>query len=160
LIDATARDGLPWSFPGGSLRGAIPVGPWSIGVWTRVGLPIASQRPQSPSFSMSSVSVGISGGRSFPIGPIALDAIFVPSVAVVSMEDATDETKPHPEGARMALRLGAEVGATARITGWLRGRIALDGEVAPASARLIAEGFPRVPRYSLGLGLGLEAVVH
>ncbi len=144
----------------GSLRGAIPVGLWAVGVWARLDLPVASTHPQSPWFSMSSVSIGLSGGRSFPVGPIVLQALFVPSVAVVSMEEAMDETVQHPEGARVELRVGAEVAATARINGWLRGRIALDGELAPSSSQLIAEGFPRVPRYVLGLALGVEAVIH
>ena len=144
----------------GSLRGAIPVGLWSVGVWARLDLAVASTYPQSPWFSMSSVSIGLSGGRSFPVGPISLEALFVPSVAVVSMEDAKDESVQHPEGARVELRLGAEVAATARLNGWLRGRVALDGELAPSGSQLIAEGFPRVPRYTLGLALGIEAVVH
>lgn len=143
-----------------SLRGAIPVDLWSVGVWARLDLPVASAYRPSPWFSMSSVSVGLGGGRAFPVGPIVLEALFVPSVAVVSMEEERDETIQHPEGARVELRVGAEVGATVRLNGWLRGRIALDGELAPASSLLIAEGFPRVPRYTLGLALGLEAVVH
>lgn len=144
----------------GSLRGAIPFGPWAIGLWTRFDLPIAMERALSPYFSMSSVSLGLSGGRSFSLGPVALEARFAPSVAVVSMELAADETVKHPEGARVAFRLGAEVGAATRITDWLRARIALDGEVAPASSVLIADGFPRTPRYMMGLSLGLEAVIH
>jgi hypothetical protein len=106
------------------------------------------------------VSVGLSGGRSFPVGSFMLDAALAPSVAVVSMENAKDENVPHPEGARVALRIGAELGATARINDWLRARIAFDGEVAPAQAALIADAFPRVPRYMLGISLGLEAVIH
>lgn len=144
----------------GSLGGAIPVGPWAIGVWTRFDLPVGSERRMSPYFSMSSVSLGLSGGRSFPVGPIALEALFLPSVAVVSMEEVHDEAIPHPEGARVGLRFGAEAAATAPLGSSLRGRLALDGEVAPTDARLIADGFPRVPRYTLGLVLGLEAVVH
>jgi hypothetical protein len=144
----------------GSLRGAIPFGQWALGLWTRFDLPVALERPLSPYFSMSSVSVGLSGSRSFLVGPIALEAQLAPSVAVVSMEDAKDEAVKHPEGARVVLRIGAELGATARINDWLRGRIAFDGEVAPAEATLIAEGFPRPPRYMLGLTLGLEAVIH
>jgi hypothetical protein len=144
-----------------SLRGAIPIGPWSLGLWTRLDLPVAMKRPASPYFSMSSLSVGLNGGRSFAAGPIVLDALLAPSVAVVSMEAERDEvTPPHNEGARVMLRIGAELGASARLNGWLRGRIALDGEVAPSSAALIAEGFPRAPRYMMGLSLGLEAVLH
>jgi hypothetical protein len=143
-----------------SLRGAIPVDLWAVGVWARLDLPLASAYQASPWFSMSSVSIGLSGGRAFPVGPIVIEALVVPSVAVVSMEEERDETIQHPEGARVELRVGAEVAATARLNGWLRGRVALDGEVAPASSLLIAEGFPRVPRYTLGLALGLEAVVH
>lgn len=143
-----------------SLRGAIPVDPWAVGIWARLDLPVASTFQAPPYFSMSSVSIGLSGGRTFPLGPIALEALFLPSVAVVSMEEERDETVQHPEGARVELRVGAEVAATARINGWLRGRVAIDGEIAPANALLIAEGFPRVPRYTLGLALGLEAVVH
>ncbi len=144
----------------GSLRGAIPIGPWSIGLWTRFDLPVAIERPISPYFSMSSVSVGLAAGRSFSLGPIVLEAQLAPSVAVVSMENAWDEGLPHPEGARVALRIGAELGASARLNGWLRGRVAVDGEVTPANAALIAEGFPPAPRYMLGLSLGLEAAIH
>lgn len=144
----------------GSLRGTIPFGPWALGLWTRFDLPVALARPLSPYFSMSSVSVGLGGSRSFLAGPIALEAQLGPSVVVVSMEEAKDEAMKHPEGARVVLRIGAELGATARINDWLRGRIAFDGEVAPAEAKLIAEGFPRPPRYMLGLTLGLEAVIH
>jgi hypothetical protein len=143
-----------------SLRGAIPVGLWAVGVWARLDLPVASTYQPSPWFSMSSVSIGLSGGRSFPVGPIVLEAMFAPSVAVVTMEEARDESVQHPEGARVELRVGAEVAATAPINGWLRGRVALDGELAPSGSLLIAEGFPRVPRYTLGLALGIEAVVH
>jgi hypothetical protein len=145
---------------GGSLRGAIPFGPWALGVWTRFELPVSYSRPMSPWFSMSSVSLGLSGGRSFPVGPLALEALFVPSVAVVSMEEVQDEAIPHPEGARVGVRLGVEAAATAPISSLLRARLAIDGEVAPAYERLIADGFPRLPRYTLGLVLGLEAVVH
>lgn len=144
----------------GSLRGAIPVGLWAVGVSARLDLPVASTHLQSPWFSMSSVSIGLSGSRSFPLGPICLEALFLPSVAVVTMEEARDESIQHPEGARVELRVGAEVAATAPINGWLRGRVALDGELAPSSSLLIAEGFPRVPRYTLGLALGIEAIVH
>lgn len=144
----------------GSLRGAIPVDLWAVGVWTRLDLPVASTKEQSPWFSMSSVSIGLSGGRSFPVGVLVLEALVLPSVAVVSMEEEKDESVQHPEGARVELRVGAEAAATARINSWLRGRVALDGELSPSSSRLIAEGFPRVPRYTMGLALGLEAVVH
>jgi len=150
----------PTAWMSGSLRGAIPIGAWSIGLWTRFDVPVALERRISPHVSMSSVSVGLSGGRSFPVGSFSLDARLAPSVAVVSMENAKDESAPHPEGARVALRLGADLGATARINDWLRGRVALDAEVAPAKAAPIAVGFPNVPRYMLGISFGLEAVVH
>ena len=135
-------------------------GVWALGLWTRFDLPIAMERARSPYFSMSSVSIGLSGGRSFSLGSFALEAQLAPSVAVVSMELAPDENVPHPEGARVGFRLGAELGATTRINDWLRARIAFDGEVTPAKAALIAEGFPRPPRYMMGLSLGLEAVIH
>jgi hypothetical protein len=144
----------------GGLRGVIPLGPWSLGLWTRFDLPVAMERVISPYFSMSSVSVGLSGGRTFTLGSFAIDALLAPSAAVVSMELAPDENVKHPEGARVAFRLGAELGASARITDWLRARIAVDGEVTPADAALIADGFPHPPRYMLGLSLGLEAVIH
>jgi hypothetical protein len=144
----------------GTLHGAIPFGAWSLGLWTRFDLPVALERPISPYFSMSSVSVGLSGGRSFAVGSFSLDARLAPSVAVVSMENAKDESLPHPEGARVALRIGAEAGASTHINDWLLGRIAFDGEVAPAKAAMIADGFPQVPRYMLGVSLGLEAVIH
>ena len=144
----------------GTLHGAIPIGAWSLGLWTRFDLPVALERPISLYFSMSSVSVGVSGGRSFSVGSFSLDARLAPSVAVVSMENARDENVPHPEGARVALRIGAEAGATARVNDGLRARIAFDGEVTPAKAALIADGFPQAPRYMLGVSLGLEAVIH
>lgn len=144
----------------GALRGAIPFGPWWVGLWTRVDFPIAATRPPPAWFSMSAVSLGLRGGRSFSIGPLALEASFLPSVAVVAMEETRNEAKKHPEGARIALRIGAELASTVPINAWLRGRVALDGEVAPAESSLIFEGFPRVPRYTLGLSLGLEALIQ
>lgn len=144
----------------GALRAAIPIGPWALGFWTRFDLPVSMERAISPYFAMSSVSIGLSGGRSFSVGSFALEALLAPSVAVVSMELAPNENVKHTEGARVAFRLGAELGATARINDWLRARIAFDGEVTPANAAVIADGFPRPPRYMMGLSLGLEAVIH
>ncbi len=143
-----------------ALRAGIPIGAWSLGLWTRFDLPVAMERATSPYFSMSSVSIGLHAGRSFSRGPFAIDALLAPSAAVVSMELAPNEMLKHAEGARVALRLGAELGATARLNDWLRARVAFDGEVTPASSALIAEGFPRPPRYMMGLSVGLEAVVH
>ena len=76
------------------------------------------------------------------------------------MELAPNENVKHAEGARVTFRIGAELGATARLNDLLRARIAFDGEVTPADAALIADGFPHSPRYMMGLSLGLEAVIH
>jgi hypothetical protein len=151
---------------GGQAGALLPFGPWSIAFWARYDVAVAGP-PGAPSgFSMSAVSAGVTGGRRLYDGPFELRVLLSPSIAAVMME-AGDEDEPHPEGTKVAFRIGTGLAATFRIASIFRGAVTLDGEFAPAGITGLrglptVNGItlPPVPVYTGGLLLGVEALIR
>jgi hypothetical protein len=152
----------PMGWLSGSVRAAVPIQRWSIGLWARADLPVAQPASLPAGFEASGVSVGLSGARSFQAGPVELTAMLDPSLAVVSMEATLDESKPHPEGSAVDFRVGSVLAASLHLASLFRGALLLDGEIAPSAfgTKPIAPGFPSIPGYTLGMSLAVEAVVR
>jgi len=157
-----------WS--GGTLRGTINLDAWAAGIWARVDLPVYVLDPVPTDFSMSDVGIGLSlARRVLLLSPCQVYLGFQPSVAVVSMEGGPElhgegRDPDHPEGAKVDMRVGAEVRAQLPLSGVWHGLLSLDGEFAPAglgpeTRRRIHEALPLVPAYIVGLSVGVGAAV-
>jgi hypothetical protein len=78
---------------GATLRGTVPLGEWSAGLWARYDLPAYMIDPVPLDFSMSEVSVGASIGRRLLAGPLELAITLDPSLVVLSMEGKPREAR-------------------------------------------------------------------
>ncbi len=163
---ASGPGAIAWG--SGLFRVQLPLGPWSLGFWTRYDVHLAGPSGPWMYFRTSAISAALSVGRRIVAQPFELRATFDPSIAVVIME-AGSEDVPHPEGAKPALRLGTSLSALVPIAGIFRGVIALDGELAPAGVfggltnidtRDNPPQLPPVPIYTAGLLLGIEADIR
>jgi hypothetical protein len=164
---ASGPGAMAWG--SGLLRVQLPLGPWSLGFWTRYDVHLAGPDGPWATFRTSAVSAALSVGRQIVSRPFELRATFDPSIAVVIMESGY-ENLPHPEGAKPALRLGTSLSGLFPIAGVIRGVVSLDGEFAPAG--LTGTGIsnidthdtppqlPPVPVYTVGLLLGIEASIR
>jgi hypothetical protein len=149
----------------GQLRVLVPFGAWSLSFWTRYDVHLAGPSGDWTNLGASAVSAGLGAGRQIFSRPFELRATVDPSLAVVLMESGF-ENLPHPEGAKVAFRLGTGLSAVFPIAGMFRGVVALDGEFAPAGVnggirnidtRDQPPQLPPVPVYTAGLLLGIEA---
>jgi hypothetical protein len=144
------------------IRAAVPFGPWSAGIWARADQQFAGPSGAPRGFEMSAASAGLFAGRRLVDGPFELKLTIDPSLAIVMME-AGDEDRQHPEGAKVAFRLGASLAGSFRIASVFRGVVAIDGEFAPAGIgglKKISPDLPDVPVYTAGLLLGIEASIR
>jgi hypothetical protein len=145
-----------------AIRAELPFGPWSAGIWARADQVFAGPRGAPRGFELTSASAGLSAGRRLVGGPFELKLTLDPSLAIVMME-AGDEDKMHPEGAKVAFRLGASLAGSFHIASVFRGVVAIDGEFAPAGIgglKKISPDLPDVPVYTAGLLLGIEASIR
>jgi hypothetical protein len=156
----------PMGWMGGKAGVLLPWGPWSLGLWARLDYVVGGP-PRAPSgFSMNEVCVGLALGRRLLNGPLELRVSLDPSVADPGME-AGEEDMAHPEGSRVAFRIGTTLTGTFRIAGVFRGIVTLDGELTPAGLaglqRIPPENgitLPPMPVYTAGLLLGVEAIIR
>jgi hypothetical protein len=147
----------------GQIRGVLPLEAWSIGFWARYDLPLAGPPSAPDGFQMNGVSAGFAVGRRLVDGPFEVRVSLDPSMAIVMMESGAEEDPDHPEGAKIAFRLGTLLSGSFRFNSTFRGVIALDGEFAPAGIsglRKIQSTLPAVPVYSAGLMFGVEAMIR
>jgi hypothetical protein len=165
---AEALLGVRGSGPGATawgsaqLRGILPLGAWLLGFWARYDFPFRGPPDPPPGFEMDAVSAGFAFGRRLLAQPFELRLTIDPSMAVV-MQEAGMEDKPHPEGAKVAFRLGTTLSGSFRIASIFRGVVMIDGEFAPAAITglsKIQSTLPPVPAYTAGLLLGIEAVIR
>jgi hypothetical protein len=159
LVGARGSGTLRALWGAGTLRIAVPLDAWSVGAWVRYGLPYVFDRTPVD-FSMSDFGSGLSVGRRLlAAGPMELHVTFDPSIGFVSMEGGTESNLA--QGAKLDARLGLGARGTLRFTRMWHGVVALDGEIAPASAakaRHIDPALPPLPAYSLGASVGVSAV--
>jgi hypothetical protein len=162
LIGTRVSGPLPTGWVSGQLRGVVPFGPWSVGLWARYDLPFTTPREAPKGLEMSEVCVGFAMRRGFVAGPLELHVTLDPSIAIVVAEAGSEDDPKHPEGTSAAFRLGAGLGGTFRIGSIFRGVVALDGEFAPAGVKspLLIARVIRAPVYTAGLLLGVEAVIR
>lgn len=147
---------------GATLAAAIPFGRWGGGLFVRYDGPYVSL--DHPVHPIHEVVVGASGFRSFPLGPVELRGAFRPALAVVARSIDRDQ----PGETHFDLRLGLEAALLVPFNRWLRGVVALDGELAPV--QLAHEDHPSrdrlslppafLPKATVGLGLGLEVAIR
>ncbi len=159
----------PGAMAWGSARLALllPFGPWFAGFWARYDPYLAGPRGNWVNLEVSAMSAALSAGRRIFSKPFELRVTFDPSNAVVLME-AGNEDKPHPEGAKQALRLGTSLWGTFPLIGVFRGVVSLDGEFAPAGIKGLGNidthdqppQLPPVPAYTAGILLGVEASIR
>jgi hypothetical protein len=152
----------------GQGRVIVPFGPWSLSFWGRYDVHLAGPTGSFTNLGTSAVSAGLGAGRQILSGPFELRATIDPSLAVVLMESGY-ENLPHPEGAKVAFRLGTALSALFPIAGVFRGVVSLDGEFAPAGVNGGLGNIdthdqppqlPPVPVYTAGLLLGIEATLR
>lgn len=174
LVDALAETRFSgptealWA--GASLRGTAAIDAWLAGLWARYEAPIAVFDRVPPDFTMSSVSIGLAGGRRLLAAPVELDVTFEPSLAVVLTGGRPD---PHGEVSRDAQidpRLGARLGMGVPLFGSrFRALVALDGEIAPGAFDQGGQGgpghhgpppLPSRPAYTIGLSIGAELTLQ
>jgi hypothetical protein len=156
----------PMGWMGGKAGVLLPFGPWSLGLWARLDYVVGGP-PRAPAgFSMSEVCVGLALGRRLLSGPLELRVSLDPSVADPGME-AGQEDMAHPEGSRVAFRIGTALTGTFRIAGIFRGMVTLDGELTPVGLaglqRIPPDNgitLPPMPVYTAGLSLGVEAILR
>jgi hypothetical protein len=147
----------------GQLRAIFPLGRWDLGVWARYDAAVAGPPGAPHGFDMDAAAAGLLFGRRFFGGPFELRASLDPSLNVIMMEAVEDESKPHPEGAKVTFRIGTMLSGSFPIAGIFRGMFALDAEFAPAGVGGFAKlqaGLPSVPTFSAGLLLGVEAAIR
>jgi hypothetical protein len=163
---ASGPGAMAWG--SGQGRVLVPFGPWSLSFWGRYDVHLAGPSGDWTNLGTSAVSAGLGAGRQILVGPLVLRATIDPSLSVVLME-AGYENLPHPEGAKVALRLGAALSAIFPLASVFRGVVSLDGEFAPAGVmhglgnidtRDQPPELPPVPVYTAGLLLGIEAIVQ
>jgi hypothetical protein len=144
----------------GTLRGSLSFEAWEAGIWARLDEPLDFEPPGVERFSLDAGSVGLSAGRRFIAAPMELYVGFEPSVAVVAMEGGPRGERI--EGARVDARLGLCLCSAVAISRRWRIVASAFGEFAPAelSEHRIAESFPPVPGYAVGLSLGLGALLR
>lgn len=142
----------------GTLRITVPIEAWSAGAWVRYGIPYVLD-PVPMDFSMSDLGFGLSLGRQLLIsGPLELQATFDPSIGFVSMEGGAESRLV--QSAKVDGRIGLGLRATLRWSRRWRSVVALDGELAPASAakaRRIDPSLPPLPAYGVGASVGVGA---
>lgn len=152
----------------GQLRAFLPFGPWSLSFWTRYDVHLAGPSGTFLNLGTSAVSAGLGAGRQILSRPFELRVTVDPSLAVVLMESGF-ENLPHPEGAKLAFRMGAALSALFPIAGVFHGVVSLDGELAPAGVNGGLRNIdthdqppqlPPVPVYTAGLLLGIEATIR
>ena len=144
----------------GALRGSFPIDRWSAGLWARFDQVVVPMDDAPPDLAMSAFSVGAAVGRELYRGSFELRASLEPSIATVMMEAKHEREPDHPEGSRIAFRMGANLQAAFPLGDVLRAAVALDGDVAPAGFDGLAPidaRLPPVPVYTAGLSLGIGA---
>jgi hypothetical protein len=145
----------------------LPFGGWFAGFWARYDAHLAGPTGNWVNFSATGISAALSVGRRLLTEPFELRVSLDPSVAAVLMEAGNDDA-PHPDGAKLALRLGTSVSAVFPLKGIFRGVISVDGEFAPAGIHGLGNIYsrdnppqlPAVPTYSAGILFGVEASVR
>lgn len=147
---------------GAAIRGTIPIGAWSAGIWARFDLPAWVFTKVPEDFSMSEVCVGLSVGRRLVASPLELHLLAGPSLAVVAMEGGMEPD--FAEGGRVDARVGVELRSLWTIAGVWRAVVSLDGEIAPGAAgsakgRQVDPALPALPTYTMGLSIGVQASV-
>ena len=168
-------DHLLWG--GVGVGAALPFGPWGGGLWIRfdgvVG-PHAEHPPPSSNGASHeqpplaehapptrALSIGGSAFRGFDLGPLTLRAALRPALAVVTREGGRDDD----EETRFDFRLGAEGQMVIPFHRTFRALIALDGELSPRELGRRPEPRdrdrdPTFPKYTFGLGVGLEVAIR
>ena len=150
-------DHLLWG--GVGVGAALPFGPWGGGLWIRfdgVVAPLAEHAPPT-----RALSIGGSAFRGFDLGPLTLRAALRPALAVVTREGGRDDE----EETRFDFRLGAEGQMVIPFHRTFRALIALDGELSPRELGRRPEPRdrdrdPTFPKYTFGLGVGLEVAIR
>ncbi|APR83012.1 Hypothetical protein A7982_08361 [Minicystis rosea] len=161
LIGARYSGALRSLWGTATLRAAVPLDAWSVGAWGRFGVPYVFDRAPHH-FSMSDLALGLSVGRRIVATRwLDVQATFDPSIAFVSMEAGHKEDEV--EGAKLDGRLGLGLRATILFSRRWRGVVAIDGEIAPASAvraRRIDAALPPLPVGSAGLSFGVDMAIR
>ncbi|GEM_PF-2382047 len=133
----------------------LRLGPWIVGIDARWEL--LEWRPQGrePRVEMDTIGLGINVARRFDLGFMQLDTGFAPRLVleIQSLPGGGDELT----GTAFDLRLGALVRGVFA-AGSIRPFVALDVELSPTRmrrSRRALDGFPVLPAFSAGLGVGL-----
>lgn len=133
----------------------LRLGPWIVGIDARWEL--LEWRPQGrdPRVEMDTIGLGINVARRFDLGFMQLDTGFAPRLVleIQSLPGGGDELT----GTAFDLRLGALVRGVFA-AGSIRPFVALDAELSPTRmrrSRRALDGFPVLPAFSAGLGVGL-----
>jgi hypothetical protein len=147
---------------GPELRASMVFDRWSAGLLARYDAAIAVFQPVPEQFTLSSVSIGLSGGYRLLAVPVELTASLEPTLAAVFMGgQRPGESEPDVD-AHVDMRMGARLGAAVPVTDRIRLGCALGGEGAPValftdrSSRRHA--LPALPGYLVGLSVGMEVL--
>jgi hypothetical protein len=145
---------------GPELRATFAFDRWSTGLVARYDSAIAVFEHVPPQFSMSSVTVGLSGGYRLVARPVEIVAAIEPTMAVVLMGAQRPGQAEPDVDAHVDMRLGARFGAAIPLRGRLRATCAIGAEGAPAALFTNRDSrrhaLPELPGYLAGLSLGLE----
>lgn len=145
------------------LGAVLPLGEWSVGMYARYDMALAGPRATPAGFDMDAVSAGFSLGRRLLRDPFDLRVTLDPTLSVVMMEAGQEDQIDHPEGARVAFRIGTSARGSFHLAGAFRGLILIDGELSPAGVagwRKIHPSLPATPVYTAGVLLGVEAIIR
>ena len=145
---------------GPELRTTLVYNRWSAGLLARYDYAVAVLQKVPDRFSLSSVSVGLSGGYRLLKAPVELTASVEPSLAAVFM-GGQNPSEPEPDvDAHVDMRLGTRFAVAIPIVDRLRAICALGGEGAPAALfggrGSRRKALPSLPGYMLGLAVGVE----
>ncbi len=147
---------------GAELRTTLVFDRWSAGLMARYDSAIAYLQPVPDQFSLSSVSIGLTGGVRLLAAPIELTLAIEPSLGVLLISDQRpDMTEPDVD-TKVDMRLGARLAAAIPISERVRAVCALGGEGVPEA--LFGDRhwhrmeLPAMPAYMAGLSVGVELV--
>jgi hypothetical protein len=145
---------------GAELRATMGFDRWLAGLTARYDSAIAYLQPVPDQFSLSSVSVGLTGGYRLLRRPVELTVSIEPTLAVVLMGGQRPGMDEPDVDTKVDMRLGARLGAAIPLGGRLRLACALGGEGAPAALagdrHSRRHALPSPPAYLAGLSVGLE----
>jgi hypothetical protein len=147
---------------GAELRTTLVFDRWSAGLMARYDSAVAYLQPVPDQFSLSSVSIGLTGGFRLLAAPIELTLAVEPSLGVLLLSDQRpDMTEPEVD-TKIDMRLGTRLSAAIPLTERIRALCALGGEGAPealfSDRHSRRRDLPLLPAYMAGLSLGLELV--